>query len=60
MHKVFISYHHSNDQKYKDALVEFGERYSIFVDRSVDTGDIPDTGTDEQIRREIRDRYCGK
>ena len=57
MHKVFISYHHSNDQKYKDELVEFGERYSIFVDRSVDTGDIPDAWTDEQIRRAIRDRY---
>ena len=56
-HKVFISYHHSNDQKYKEQLVEFGERYSIFVDRSVDTGDIPDTWTDEQIRRAIRDRY---
>ena len=57
MHKVFISYHHDNDQQYKEALVEFGERYSIFVDRSVDTGDIPDTWTDEQIRRAIRDRY---
>ena len=57
IHKVFISYHHSNDQKYKEQLVEFGERYSIFVDRSVDTGDIPDTWTDEQIRRAIRDQY---
>ena len=57
MHKVFISYHHDNDQRYKEALVEFGERHSIFVDRSVDTGDIPDTWTDEQIRRAIRDRY---
>ena len=57
MHKVFISYHHSNDQRYKEELVQFGERYSIFVDRSVDTGDIPDTWTDEQIRRAIRDRY---
>ena len=57
MHKVFISYHHDNDQRYKEALVEFGERHSIFVDRSVDTGVIPDTWTDEQIRRAIRDRY---
>ena len=57
MHKVFISYHHDNDQRYKEALVDFGERYSIFVDRSVDTGDIPHTWTDEQIRRAIRDRY---
>ncbi len=57
IHKVFISYHHDYDQKYKEALIEFGKRYSIFVDRSVDTGDIPDIWTNEQIRRTIRDRY---
>ena len=57
MHKVFISYHHENDQNYKNELIAFGERYSIFVDRSVDTGDIPDEWSDERIRREIRDHY---
>ena len=57
MHKVFISYHHSSDQGHKEALVKFGESNSIFVDRSVDTGDIPDEWTDEQIRRAVRDRY---
>ena len=57
MHKVFISYHHGNDQNYKDALVNFGEQSSIFVDRSVDTGEIPDEWSDERIRREIRDNY---
>jgi len=57
MHKVFISHHHANDQRYKDALVDLGEGNSIFVDRSVDTGDIPGDWTDEQIRRSIRDRY---
>ena len=57
MHKVFISYHHGSDQWYKEKLVEYGERYSLFVDRSVDTGDIPDEWTDQQIRREIRDKY---
>ena len=57
MHKVFVSYHHSNDQRHKEALVKFGESNSIFVDRSVDTGDVPDEWTDEQIRRAIRDRY---
>ena len=46
IHKVFNSYHHDYDQKYKEALIEFGKRYSIFVDRSVDTGDIPDIWTD--------------
>ena len=57
MHKVFISYHHGNDQGYKEDLVEFGEKHAIFVDRSVDTGDIPDDWTDERIRRAIRDQY---
>ena len=57
MHKVFISYHHSRDQEYKDALAGFGAENGIFVDRSVDTGDIPDDWPDEQIRRTIRDRY---
>ena len=57
MHKVFISHHHDNDQWYKERLVEFGEENSIFVDQSVDTGDIPEEWTDQQIRREIRDRY---
>ena len=57
MHKVFISYHHGNDQRYKKELVKFGKQHSIFEDRSVDTGDIPDEWTDQQIRRAIRDRY---
>ena len=42
MHKVFISYHHQNDQRYKEYLVNFGKRYSIFIDESVDTGGISD------------------
>ena len=57
MHEVFISYHHSSDQAYKDSLVEFGKNNSIFIDQSVDTGDISDNLSDEQIRRSIRDNY---
>ena len=57
MHKVFISYHHANDQWHKNALVDFGKNYSIFVDRSVDTADIPEEWTDQRIRREIRDGH---
>ena len=57
MHKVFISHHHANDQWYKEKLVEFGTQHSIFVDRSIDTGDIPDGWNDETIRQEIRDNY---
>ena len=57
MHKVFISYHHKNDQGYKEELVEFGRQHSIFIDESVDTGDISDDLSDESIREKIRDEY---
>lgn len=57
MHKVFISYHHRNDEDYKDALLEMNEQYSIFVDRSVDTDDVDDTLPDDRIREIIRDEY---
>jgi len=56
-HKVFISYHHANDQYYKEKLLEFNEKYKIFIDMSVDTGDIDDDLPDESIRTKIRDEY---
>ena len=34
-----------------------GETHDIFVDKSIDTGDIPEGWDDEQIRTAIRDRY---
>ena len=57
MHKVFISHHHRNDQSYKESLSRFGEENGIFLDRSVDTGDISDELIDERIREKIRDEY---
>lgn len=57
MHKIFISYHHFLDQNYKNSLVQMGDKYEIFLDRSVDTGDISDDLSDESIRRKIRDDY---
>ena len=57
MHKVFISHHHKNDQGYKEKLVKFGRQHSIFIDESVDTGDISDSLSDESIREKIRDEY---
>ena len=56
-HKVFISYHHENDQTYKEALLEVNEKYDIFINSSVDTGDIDDDLDDESIRAVIRDEY---
>jgi hypothetical protein len=57
MHKVFISYHHRNDDDYKCDLLEMNKRHSIFIDRSVDTGDVNDALPDDRIREIIRDQY---
>lgn len=57
MHRVFISYHHENDQQYKAMLVAFAEKNQIFIDTSVDTDEIPDYLDDESIREKIRDEY---
>ena len=57
LHKVFISYHHAYDQWYKEELVRIGDVFNIFIDKSVDTGDISDNLSDEQIRIKIRDEY---
>ncbi len=57
MHKVFISYHHEQDQRYKEELVRMGDVYGVFVNRSVDTGDVDDSLRDEAIREKIRDEY---
>lgn len=57
MHRVFISYHHE-DQPYKDALADLGERHRIFLDKSVELGDDLDRlGTDEAKRARIRDDF---
>lgn len=56
-HRVFISYHHANDQGYKNDLVKWAEENDVFIDWSVDTGDISDDLTDQQIREVIRDEY---
>ena len=57
MHKVFISYHHVNDQPYKEFIVQMSRQYGIFIDRSVDTGYIDNSLPDERIRQIIRDKY---
>lgn len=56
-HKVFISYHHDNDQRAKENLLTLNKEHDIFIDGSVDTGDISDELSDEEIRIKIRDEY---
>ena len=51
-HKVFASYHHENDQEYKDLLVE--EMSVEIMDRSVEDGDIDDRLETEAIWEKIR------
>ena len=56
-HKVFISYHHANDQWYKEELIRLNGFHDLFVDGSVNTGDINDELPSDSIRRIIRDSY---
>ena len=54
--KVFISYHHQEDQEYKDRFVRMMD--DSMVDKSVDIGDIVDQDLPvDEIRRRIRDEY---
>ena len=57
MHNVFISYHHWNDQTYKNDLIEHGKTFGAFIDMSVNTGEISENMTDQAIRERIRDEY---
>lgn len=57
-HKVFLSYHHANDQYYKN---EFERRFyyeaDVILSGSVGDGDIDENLDTETIRRRIRDEY---
>jgi len=57
MHRVFISFHHGKDRGYKDLLTAWNKREPVFIDLSVDTEDISDELSDEQVRVKIRDEY---
>ncbi len=58
VHKVFVSYHHTPDQKYRNAFERmFHENSSIMVSRSVKIGEIDPNLKTETIRQKIRDEY---
>ncbi len=57
-HKVFISYHHDNDQWDRDRFDKlFSEYYDIFISKSVQIGEIDPYLKTETIRQKIRDEY---
>ena len=60
MRRVFISYHHRNEQYLKENLIQLNRHHNIFVDCSVDTGDIDDNLEPQVIRQTIRRNYLSE
>ncbi|MGB0833588.1 MAG: TIR domain-containing protein [Psychrobium sp.] len=57
-HKVFVSYHHANDQYYRNRFERlFSDAHDIMVSKSVQIGDINTYLPTETIRQKIRDEY---
>lgn len=57
-HKVFVSYHHANDQSDRDRFENlFAGRHDILVSKSVQIGDIGLNLKTDTIRQKIRDEY---
>jgi hypothetical protein len=57
-HRVFISYHHQNDQSYRNIFqLKFGNRFGVIVSGAVGPNDIDPTLPHGTIRRKIRDEY---
>lgn len=53
IHKVFISYHHANDEYYKN---EFEKLYGhLFINKSVTDGDYNEDLSDDYVKRLIRE-----
>lgn len=57
-HKVFVSYHHDNDQYYRNKFEEICTQFTnIMLSKSVQIGDINEYLPTETIRQKIRDEY---
>lgn len=54
-HKVFISYHHANDEGYKNKFEKMCE--DVIVSKAIHDGDIDPNLKTETIRQKIRDEY---
>jgi hypothetical protein len=57
-HNVFVSYHHANDQAYRDHFERlFAQMYDVMVSKSVQIGEIDQNLKTETVRQKIRDEY---
>ena len=57
-HKVFTSYHHANDENYKNIFeLRFGNKYGVVIPGGVQMGDIDPELKTQTIRQRIRDEY---
>ena len=57
-HKVFVSYHHANDQCYKNHFETlFADIYDTMVSKSVEEGDIDPNLKTDTTRQKIREKY---
>ncbi|HAX11392.1 MAG TPA: hypothetical protein DCX68_15265 [Marinobacter hydrocarbonoclasticus] len=57
MHRVFISYHHKNENHLKDELLRLNSEHNLFIDCSVSTGDVDENMEPQAIRQTIRRNY---
>ena len=57
-HRVFISYHHQNDQGYRERFESlFASRAETIISGSVNDGDINPNLSADRVRQIIRDQY---
>lgn len=59
-HKVFVSYHHANDQDYRDRFERLCIQADIAVMHSVQIGDIAPNLNTETVRQNIRNKYLAE
>ncbi len=57
-HKTFVSYHHANDQAYKNIFnLRFGNKYGVITGAAVELGDLDPNLSADRVRQRIRDEY---
>jgi len=57
VHKVFVSFHHDNDESYREELERILVDSGISIIKSVQIDDIDENLSADRIRQIIRDRY---